>query len=312
MQYKSLRIAMFALVAVANVQAHLPIVLVHGVLADKYAMQPTIKYIKKHMPGTYVRNVIIGEGRLASFANMYDQARWLAEEVQGDAKLKNGFNLIAHSQGGLVARYYIERYNKPRVHNFITWGSPHRGVFGMPGTLDDFFTWFNTAEKYSYKVLYSYPCQKFLSFAGYWNDPLHHAKYLKKCKFLPYLNNEKNHEFSKKFKKNICKLQNFVMVNSTRETIIEPTISCHFGFDKTGSAEQMEYLSFYEGFVNDKLGLKTLYVSGRLHMKIAHCTHENYQEDEHNFVHNTLPYLQLEPVSATMPSELPAAPIAEA
>jgi palmitoyl-protein thioesterase len=47
-----------------------------------------------------------------------------AATVRADPQLAKGFNLIGHSQGGLIARAYIERYNDPPVHNFITWATP--------------------------------------------------------------------------------------------------------------------------------------------------------------------------------------------
>ncbi len=42
--------------------------------------------------------------------NMNQQVEEFAKAVRADPLLKNGFNLIAHSQGGLVSRGYIERY----------------------------------------------------------------------------------------------------------------------------------------------------------------------------------------------------------
>lgn len=211
---------------------NLPIVLVHGILSDKYAMAPTEEYIKKYMPDVYVKSISIGLGKATSFFNMYDQAEWLKEDLEADPNLKDGCIIIAHSQGGLVTRYFIERYNNPRVYIYISWGSPQSGVFGTPGTLDDRFTWLNIMEDYTYKVLYTYPVQKWVSFASYWHDPLHYDKYLKKCSFLPYLNNEINHAYADLFKENICSLHNMVLVQSTAEDIIEPAESCHFGFYK--------------------------------------------------------------------------------
>jgi palmitoyl-protein thioesterase len=55
-----------------------------------------------------------------------------ARVVRSDPRLAKGFNLIGHSQGGLISRAYIERYNDPPVHNFITWATPHGGQYGVP------------------------------------------------------------------------------------------------------------------------------------------------------------------------------------
>jgi palmitoyl-protein thioesterase len=269
----------------------LPIVLVHGIMADDYDMQPTINYIQKYIPDAFIKNVKLGLGKSTSFINMYIQAAWLAKELQGDPNLKNGCNIIAHSQGGLVARYFIEKYNNPKVHTYISWGTPHQGVFGIPGTLDNRFTWLNLIEAYAHRLLYSPLMQRFISFAGYWHDTLHYDSYLEKCAFLPYLNNEKPHPDTDLFKQNICSLDNMVLVSSENDDIIEPVESCHFGFYKVGSASEIEPLTTSALYLEDRLGLKTLAESGRLHLVFAQCTHMNYQEDEENFVKNTLTYL---------------------
>ncbi len=124
---------------------------------------------------------------------MYDQVEWLRRDLEEDPKLKDGFHMIAHSQGGLVGRYYIERYNNPRVHTYISLGSPQRGIFGTPSKIDERFIWLNYLEQFASKLFYTSKFQRYISFASYWCDTLHYQKYLKKCKFLPYLNNEIDH-----------------------------------------------------------------------------------------------------------------------
>jgi len=271
--------------------AQLPIVLVHGIMADDHDMAPTISYIHHYLPDSYVKSVNIGLGSHTSWWNIYQQAEWLAHEIQNDKKLAHGFSMIAHSQGGLLGRYYLERYNNPRVHTYISWGSPQQGVFGMPGNLDGRFTWLNLLENYTYKLLYSSLFQKYVSFASYWHDPLHSTLYLTKCSFLPYLNNEVDHEMAATFKENICSLHAMVLVKSINDTIIEPVESCHFGFYQEGCTNHIVPLEESQLYKEDRLGLKTLAESGRLFLKTATCTHTNFQEDEENFVQNTLPFL---------------------
>lgn len=270
---------------------YLPVVLVAGINSDYTDMQPTEELIRKHMPGVYIKNVNLGLGRLTSFWNMYDQAKLLAQTLYEDYNLRNGCNIIAHSQGGLTARYFIQRFNYPRVYNLITWGTPHRGVCGTPSTIDDKYIWLNFMESYASYVLYLSAFQQCVSFAGYWNDPIHYRDYLTKCCFLPYLNNEIEHEYTSVFKENLLKLDNFVMVNSTQEEIVEPAISCHFGFYIRGSMSETESLLTSDLYNNDALGLKTLYESGRLHFKETNCPHFCYQENEENFIKNTMPFL---------------------
>ena len=263
----------------------LPIVL-HGLSSG---MEPTAQLIKKHLgDGVYIKH-IAPSGMLS---NVYDQAECFRKEVETDPQLRDGFNVICHAHAGLVVRYYIERYNNPLVHNYISYGTPHQGVFGMPGTLDDHFKWLDGLEERVHHLLYSWSFQKYIPFASYWHDTIHYDKYLKKASFLPYLNNEINHEYAGLFKYNICKLKNMVLVLSQYEQTIEPALSCHFGFYKKGSKSDVEEMGDTELYLQDTIGLKTLHENGRLHKRFAQCHHQNFPEDEDNFIKNALPFLQ--------------------
>ena len=280
---------------------HLPIILVSGICADVNGMDPLIALIKKHVsPNVYVKHPIIGLGKISSFTNVKEQAKELAQDIFNDPELRNGFNLVAHSQGGLLARYYIQRYNKPPVHNYIALGSPQRGVNGIPGDIDTVYPSLHLLEEEVSLLLYTVGFQKWLSFAGYWNDSLHHEKYLAECSFLPYLNNEKNHKYFNLFKENLCKLNNMVLIKSSQEYIVEPAESCHFSFYKNGSDTEIEPLFESDIYKNDTLGLKKLHKSNRLHFRHADCLHTDYESDESNFIANVLPFLIEENAAKTL------------
>lgn len=283
----------FAFIGAEEKSPYLPIVLVSGINGDQVNMEPMANLIKKYLPGVYIKCVEIGLGRITSFWNMHDQAEWLAYELYDDYNLRNGCNIIAHSQGGLTARHFIQRFNYPRTYNYISLGTPQRGIDGLPGNLEAKYMWLNFCEKYVSNILYMTAFQKCVSFAGYWNDSLQHDDYLNKCSFLPYLNNEKPHVFYDLFKENICTLQNMVLIKSTQEDIVEPAESCHFGFYKKDSMYATENLFASDIYKNDTLGLKQLYESNRLHFKEAQCNHIDLKSDEQNFVENILPFLIL-------------------
>ena len=84
-----------------------------------------------------------------------------------------------------------------------------------------------------------------------------------------------------------------VLVKSLADDIIEPIESCHFGFYKIGSLTEIEHLQESRLYKEDWLGLRTLDETNRLHLKLAYCTHTDFQEDEQNFVENTLPFLKI-------------------
>ncbi len=276
----------------------LPIVLVHGAVSTEKDMEPTIYFIRKYMgDDVYIKNIVPPHGFISSNSNIYTLIESMRDQVINDPKLQNGFNVIGHSQGALVARYYVERYNNPQVFTYISWGGAQQGVFGIPGTFDNYLKWLDSFEEQAHKLFYSWFFQKFVSLASYWHDTLHYEKYIKKSCFLPYLNNEIDHQHAALFKENICKLTNMVLVQSSNDDIVEPLISCHFGFYKKGSKTDIEKIFDTEIYKNDTLGLKTLHETGRLHLRFAKCAHFLYQEDEENFVNNTLPFLKMVPAA---------------
>ena len=76
-------------------------------------------------------------------------------------------NLLGVSQGGLIARCYVERYahQTKEVHSLVTYGTPHMGIY---------LSWIE------------------LNNLEYWKDPFDFDTYLANNDFLVYLNNEKN------------------------------------------------------------------------------------------------------------------------
>ena len=74
-------------------------------------------------------------------------------------------NLIGVSQGGLLARCYVEKYGqyiKP-VHSLITYGTPHMGIY------NSFLE---------------------LKRLNYWKNPYKYDEYLNNNDFLVYINKE--------------------------------------------------------------------------------------------------------------------------
>lgn len=60
---------------------------------------------------------------------MNEQIDFVAEQIANITELKDGFDAIGFSQAGQFLRAYVERYNSPPVHNLITFGSQHMGMY---------------------------------------------------------------------------------------------------------------------------------------------------------------------------------------
>lgn len=285
-------IGTFLLLNLFNLFSHSSsIILIPGFYSSAVDMKITARTIKRYIPDAYVKIIDFGIGQWISFFTIFDQAEWLKIELNNDPNIGNDCIMIGHSQGGLVARYYVQRYNVPRVTTLITWGTPHQGIFGSPGDLDSRFFWLNILELYAYKFFYLYPIQKYICIAGYWKDPLHYDAYINQCLFLPHANNEIEHIYNEMYKENIESLDAFILVNSIAEETITPSVSCHFGFYHVGSIQHLKAFRQSEQYAYNLLGLKTLYHQKKLIFKLASCTHMDYLTDEENFIENTLPYL---------------------
>jgi len=241
-----------------------PIVVLHGLESSSKKMVPLCKWIED----TFDRNIInieIGNGEKTSlYTPLPEQLIELCNTIYENKELENGFDFIGISQGGLLARGYVEQCNEYPVYNLITLVSPHGGAFMRDSVENNF--------------MYTKFSQKHISFAGYWRNPTILEIYLEKSVYLPYLNNEKNHISMEKQKQNIINLSNFVMVWSPNDNIIYPPESGKFSFlDKGMHIIPIEETELYK---EDTLGLKLLKDEERLHIHETNCSHVDHRNPE--------------------------------
>jgi len=261
-----------------------PVVLMHGLLASSEAMSHAQGWIEQDFPNIYTRNIEIGNGRLDSlFMNINLQIDAFAKIVASDPKLANGFNLICHSQGGLIGRGFIERYNQPPVFNFITWASPHNGVFGVPDLNalcpDQDCPWLDYLMDYILDGGWvSQDFQEQISFAAYWKDPFRIGDYIKYNIFLSDINNEKDQK-NQTYKQHITSLNQWALFYSTDESIVVPPQSPWFYFFAEGDDTKIVPLNETKQYQEDWIGLKTLNLSQRLLFYTIPCSHKDIPRD---------------------------------
>ncbi|EOD17699.1 hypothetical protein EMIHUDRAFT_451284 [Emiliania huxleyi CCMP1516] len=121
-------------VAARRASRPLPVVLVHGILDCSENMYQVEAWVRASLGrGGHVLNVEIGNGVVDSIARPMDwQLQELAAAIRADPALAEGFNMIGYSQGALLARGYVQRYNLPRVSTLVSWVGPQAGQFGVP------------------------------------------------------------------------------------------------------------------------------------------------------------------------------------
>ena len=235
--------------------------MLHGILSSEQNMEPFSNWLEESFD-TKLFNIEIGNGKKTSlFTSMNNQLNELCETIYTIPELKNGFHFIGMSQGGLLARGYVEKCNKYPVLNLITMVSPHGGVI-----LD-----INLGIN-----MYNIFIQNTLSFSNYWRDPTNLDDYLTKCSYLPLLNNEKKHENFNKQKENIKSLTNFIMIWSPFDEILNPPESAEFSFyDKDYTIIPLDKTLLYN---HDLLGLKSLNDKNKLHIYKTNCTHTQHRD----------------------------------
>jgi len=257
----------------------------HGLLASSEAMSHAEAWIKQDFPGIYILNVEVGNGRQDSlFMDIDQQVMLLTKAIQSDPNLKKGFNLIGHSQGGLLSRAYIERCNDPPVYNFLSWAGPHAGQFGVPqfnAICPDYWCpWLDVIFSMIIENAYGSWIQNHISFASYWKDPFDWSSYLKYSHFIADVNNERDVKNST-YKARIISLNTMVLIYTTIDNIVIPKTSPWFqfyakGHDDEDSIVPLKDTDQYQG---DWIGLKTLDQKNKLKLYSIDCDHADIPRD---------------------------------
>lgn len=172
------------------------------------------------------------------------------------------------------------------MKNLITLGGQHQGVFGLPNcnairykTCEEFRRILTTAA-------YTKAVQKSLVQATYWHDPMQEEVYQSGSTFLADINNEK--EINSEYVENLQKIDKFVMVKFSQDTMVEPRESSWFQFYEPGQDERIVPLN--ESRVYTRLGLDKMDQEGKL---IYHeCDGNHLQFPRNWFRDNVMPYLK--------------------
>jgi palmitoyl-protein thioesterase len=255
----------------------LPIVLMHGILSDTNKMEPVANWLQENTGGAVVLPIEIGNGRQDSAAlTMPEQLDMFCQSIRDNQEvLAGGFNMIGISQGGLLARGYVQRCADFPVRNLITWVSPHGGVYPYPDP-----------------VIYTDAAQAKNSYPGYWRDPFQYNNYLTKSAYLADLNNENPGVNSSVYRERVLGLDNLVLIWSQWDDVLEPPASGRFSTFAVGKWP-LEIISVEETPMWSGLGLDILNSSGRLKIYETDCDHADHVSVDclEAWKHYTLPFL---------------------
>jgi palmitoyl-protein thioesterase len=240
-----------------------PVVFVHG-LGDIYN-GPGMSYLTSSVKNEFhfIRTFSAEPGgSIFSMAKPFPlMVEDFVKQVQSIPSLKDGFNLIGVSQGGLIARAYVEKFNDPPVYNLISLHGPQSGIAMCPGP----------------QGLTSLPCEYAMHWAlatphDYWRGRdfrgVHDKEtYLKWNTYLQDMNNEGDH-YNQTYVDNMLSLNKYVLIKALNDRVVVPSESEWHGYFEWGNMEKVLPMEETEEYQQDRIGLKTLNDSGRL-MKLT-------------------------------------------
>ncbi|KAL8064598.1 hypothetical protein ABFX02_01G100700 [Erythranthe guttata] len=248
--------------------APLPFILLHGVNNQCSSSQSTL-YVKQlsEWSNTTGYCLEIGNGVQSSWLiPLEKQVEEACKKVKAMKELSKGYNIVGLSQGTLIGRGIIEFCEEaPPVNNFISIGGPQAGIASVPHSSVASIAAVRAIANNILKAgIYSEYAQNQFAPSGYAKIPENIKGYLKSCKFLPKLNNERPNDRNPAYKKRFSSLKNLVLIMSENDTVITPKESSWFGFYEDGSTNNILQPKKTKLYVEDWIGLKTLDKAGRV------------------------------------------------
>ncbi|XP_033123697.1 palmitoyl-protein thioesterase 1-like [Anneissia japonica] len=274
----------------------IPLVMWHGMgdsCCNPLSLGNIQKMIEKQVPGIYVHSLRIGnnieEDTLNGFLmNTNDQIDMACDMIAKDPKLANGYNSMGFSQGGQFLRAVAQRCPKPPMHNLISVGGQHQGVYGFPRCPGNNLTLCDYVRKLLNIGAYVEFVQEHIVQAQYWHDPLNEEEYKKISMFLADINQE--NIVNETYKTNLMRLNKFVMVMFSDDHMVEPKESEWFGFYKPGQSEELYKLQDSPLYTMDKLGLKAMDTDKKLVFLSSPTDHLQFTEQW--FIDNLVQYIK--------------------
>jgi len=216
-------------------------------------------------------------GFLMSMDRQVDQ---FARAVRADPKLVQGFHAVGFSQGNLVIRGYLERYNDPPVRTHLSMHGPMMGVASLPKcplSIPGLASLCKAVDDILDLGVYSSIVQNHLAQANYYRFPPDLATYRKQAHFLPSISNEgkDNATYTANFKS----LERLVLVMAKDDTMVHPKESEHFGFFAEGPSWELVSMRDAPWYAEDWFGLKTLDMAGKIDHHTTPGDHLRFTQD---------------------------------
>ncbi|KAG7843405.1 hypothetical protein KL942_000501 [Ogataea angusta] len=199
------------------------VVIWHG-MGDTYnstGMQAVKTILEEEIPNVFIHSVYLDldetkDQRLSILGDLNTQIRDVCDQLDSIPELKNGFNAVGFSQGGLFLRSAMELCGLP-IKTLVTYGSPHNGVTDLPPCSEG--NWLcERRNSILRRQIYNENVQNSVVQAQYFRDVYNFEKYLENSAFLKFVNNEFVKDIQ--YVRNLTKLEKLVMVMFTKDDML--------------------------------------------------------------------------------------------
>ena len=251
----------------------LPVAVIHGFYDScSSSYFPTLIKVLKYNVYDFAVCLKSGEGSESLSLSFEKQCEKACEEIKSYPQFKKDFSILSISQGGLIARYIIQKCDmEGNVKKLVSFGGPMMGTSQIPFCLEGVSCFIiNSLADY---FVYSKRIQNNIGPAGYYRTAAHIEDFNNSNSSLYKLNypNEKEKE---KFKN----LTSLVLIGFEDDKMISPKETAEFGvFDKKFNVLKMNETDEYK---NDSFGLKTLNEEGKINISYLKGGHLNFDFDD--------------------------------
>jgi palmitoyl-protein thioesterase len=271
-----------------------PLVLAHGMGDSCFnaGMKQLTEEAGTHI-GTYSTCIPTGDNKIEDtingfLLNLDKSIDVFAAKVRNDTNLKDGFNVFALSQGNLIIRGYIEKYNSPPVKTFVSGWGPVLGVAGFPqcppgnpilGPIC------SAIAEVLGDLAYEKVIQDVLFQAAMYRDPLKvNTTQYKENSMLADLDNRGTMNHSS-YNSNFEITNRWVMIRGLKDTMVWPNEGEWWylpsedpdDWNKNQDVEPMNKTSLYK---TDAFGLKTVDRAGKLFYESVDGNHMQFTMPE--------------------------------
>ena len=267
-----------------------PNVIFHGI-GDSCSNSGMADFTKtiSQLTGAYSLCVALGtdQSTFSWFDPLDEQSNDACSIIAGDSNIGDTFNVIGLSQGGVIARYIIERCNlTSRVSKLLSIGGPQMGTNSIPRCADTGIMC-SIVNGVTRGLVYTSWVQEHVAPAGYFKDMNKYQEYLEKATFLPYLNNEKPDSVVAEYASRMQALDGVMLVMFATDSVLDPPSTAWFSYyNAQGKIIDMVNQPIYQ---EDLIGLKTLNEQGKIQFVSLPGDHLSFSQD--NILNIFVPFL---------------------